>query len=983
MNAPMRQEPAPQQGSWDKITGALELAVGPGRPAGSWTKYRCPSHEADGRHHTPSLGIKYDVRQQRTVVKCFGPPCDDVAVLASLGLEVRDMFDRAPERGRDGRRSVQRSRPREISRADRAIDAAGLPLTKPRKDLGRQLSPWKQVTSYPYARADGTVAGEVIRKEATFERGRDKKFSQRRWTDNGWEAEGFEPIPFQLPRVLDAIDAGGLIAVCEGEKDVLSAEAAGLTATCNAGGAGAWKPEHAQWLKGARLVVIVADLDAPGFRRAEKVANSLTGLVERVRIVAAATGKDLTDHLQAGHEISDLRPVPHLDPYTPGAPAPPTPSATGAAPATNPGTEPLAGDPSMPDYMLAPSLHDGPADTTPDIDHMGNHWSRFMQLLMGQMLAYAQKAALARKAAAETLAAQSREQQRADAERLAAEQHAIETRLEKMRKAGWDNATRSQIAAAVRDSATWAADSQVAKNALDELTGHVHTRWGLRLDQTSGEVHAEVPPQLADALAAAETERAASWRLRTATNRMVEAVAGHPALDESTRQGLFAEIEAWRANPTGKQLSTLTQKLTDNKVDERTRTRIRFIAGYLGPDVTLPLDQLGTVAAVAPTAELRRMPEPLVDPGEEVKPRVDQLLVKYQDRLRHGVDTTTIREQLAAAVAVMTPEDQQQARDRGRAIRDNPAAVTKPLWPEHVDRDELAGAVRTYAALAPQAERQAVAADDLDAVTAAQLREHAAKHRRTIDHALKNGKGLHDLERDQIKAVLDDVDAGVQVVPELLFADDRSAAALDADRADGIAATTSQIHRRQLTELLTGTVPPEVVRRNEDEITRVFHAQTQLAGGRWNLGEYEQRGVEARLDTALTGAGVPEPVRNRVRHHLDYAAGECAIAGKQALRIADRWTERTDAVAASRAPAPPSYDSPERREQMAEGLADAGLTPDQVAQRMAADATRAHPPATAVAEKPGRNGSQRSTSPGSGVHRINHRGRGDQRGYGR
>ncbi|MGW4120179.1 hypothetical protein [Nocardia sp. NPDC004711] len=39
---------------------------------------------------------------------------------------------------------------------------------------------------------------------------------------------------------------------------------------------------------------------------------------------------------------------------------------------------------------------------------------------------------------------------------------------------------------------------------------------------------------------------------------------------------------------------------------------------------------------MSPAAELRRMGVSLVDPGEEVKPAVDDLLRDYQDRLRVG-----------------------------------------------------------------------------------------------------------------------------------------------------------------------------------------------------------------------------------------------------------------------------------------------------------------------------------------------------------
>ncbi|MBF6370454.1 toprim domain-containing protein, partial [Nocardia puris] len=241
-----------------------------------------------------SLGVKYDDAGQRTVVRCFAG-CDNEQVLDVLGLRVRDMFDRRVEREGSGRgRRANRPRSRQLSRADRAIDAAGLPLTQPKKpDPGRQLSPWRTVATYPYLRADGTVAGEVVRKEARFEHtGRDKQFHQRRWNpENGrMEAGGFDPLPYQLPQLLEAIDEGRTVYIVEGEKDVAAAESAGLTATTNAGGALSWTPRHAEWLRGARTVVIVADRDPAGYRRAERVMATLSGLVGRVRVVQAATG---------------------------------------------------------------------------------------------------------------------------------------------------------------------------------------------------------------------------------------------------------------------------------------------------------------------------------------------------------------------------------------------------------------------------------------------------------------------------------------------------------------------------------------------------------------------------------------------------------------------------------------------------------------------------------------------------------------------
>ncbi|MBF6358264.1 hypothetical protein IU449_27585 [Nocardia higoensis] len=990
MNAPAHNHhrtAARAQGSWETITAALDQAVGPGRPSGAWTKYCCPAHEGDGRHHKPSLGVKYDSTAQRTVVRCFAG-CENDDVLAAVGLQVRDMFDRRIE-GSGGRgRRANRPRPQPLSPADRALSAAGLPATQPKRpDLGRQVSPWRKVAAYEYVRADGTVAGEVIRREADFEHGRDKDFRQSHWDPQSGRMEfgGFDPIPYRLPQVLDTIADGGVIYVVEGEKDVHAAESAGLCATTNAGGATSWSGEHAKWLAGAGTVVIVADRDTAGYRRAERVMASLSGLVGRVRVVQAATGKDLTDHLACGHEIADLDPIPHLDPFS-SAPTPPSPVVSGRpAPVEISAVSP-EGTAPMPDYMLAPSLDDRPADTTPDIDHASTQAVMFWRLLMQQMLAMAQAMVTQRLRAAQKAAEDAAEERRAAEVRLAAECAAVETRLRTLADNGWEKASRTEIAEAVRDAAAWAPNSAVAAASLRELAGHVEQRFGVRIDPHAYTADADTPtPEIADALRDAEAARAGEARTRLAQDHMVKAVAAQD-LDESVKAQLYADIEAWRTNPSARQLDQLTKKLTEKKVDEQTRTQIRFIAGYLGtPNQQVPDSELGAVRAVTPTRELLRMPAPLVDAGEEAKPRVDRLLTSYQDLLRTGRPTASVRSRLTDALAVLTPEDQEAVRARGNAIRENPAGAFARLWPDHVDREELATTVRMYATLAPQAEATAGKAADIDDATAAQMRKAAARHRTQIVKAIKDGKGLHDLERDQLRAVLRDVESGVRLparaglpattgvaVPEMLFVDDRSAAALDADHATQIAHDTTRATRRHVEQVLaSNAAPPAAARRTRDAVTQVIGAQTDLASGRATLPNYEATGLAERLDQKLAAAGAREPLRNQVRAQLDLGASEAATVGKQAARIADRWAARTDAVIAERSPEPPPYDSSERRTQLAERLRAAGMDEDSIAQRVAASAGHAHPTA-AAALKAHRARGARTTNPGAGVHHATH-----------
>ncbi|WP_019926675.1 hypothetical protein [Nocardia sp. BMG111209] len=295
-------------GSWDTVTEALTRVSGPGRTSGDWVRYLCPVHEADGRRHRPSLGIVYNHGKQRTIVRCFAG-CRDEEVLARLGLRVRDLFD-GPPRPRTGH---VRGGGRAVAPADRAALASGLPLTVRKPDLGPACGPGRVVATYVYTGPGGDPEGRVIRVHTPHLGGRAKHFWQQRWTGTGWCNGGFGTVPYRLPELLAGIAAGADVYVCEGEADTDTARHAGAIATTNAGGAHNWRPEHAARLRGAARVWIVADRDPPGYRRAVAVATTLLGLVGEIRIVQARDGNDFTDHVDAGHDLTDLDPVPLLD----------------------------------------------------------------------------------------------------------------------------------------------------------------------------------------------------------------------------------------------------------------------------------------------------------------------------------------------------------------------------------------------------------------------------------------------------------------------------------------------------------------------------------------------------------------------------------------------------------------------------------------------------------------------------------------------
>ena len=104
----------------------------------------------------------------------------------------------------------------------------------------------------------------------------------------------------------DRLREARYVLVVEGEKDVLAAESVGAVAVCSAMGAG--KAHKADWtpLRG-RYVTVVSDNDDAGRKHAADVAELVTAAgAAKVRIVRAAVGKDLADHIAAGKTLDEL-----------------------------------------------------------------------------------------------------------------------------------------------------------------------------------------------------------------------------------------------------------------------------------------------------------------------------------------------------------------------------------------------------------------------------------------------------------------------------------------------------------------------------------------------------------------------------------------------------------------------------------------------------------------------------------------------------
>lgn len=176
------------------------------------------------------------------------------------------------------------------------------------QDLGVDLGNLGKIEEvYIYTDDAGNEVFQVVRLDP-------KNFRQRTRGPNGtwvWK-NSRRDLLYRQPDVKSAIDDGRLIYVVEGEKDAKSLLDRGYIATTSPGGAPdygqrtKWTSDHTEAMKGARQVIIIADNDQPGLQHGTWVYQALYDSVKDLSLVISPFAKDITDHLNQGHELSDL-----------------------------------------------------------------------------------------------------------------------------------------------------------------------------------------------------------------------------------------------------------------------------------------------------------------------------------------------------------------------------------------------------------------------------------------------------------------------------------------------------------------------------------------------------------------------------------------------------------------------------------------------------------------------------------------------------
>ncbi len=243
---------------------------------------RCPAHE-DQRE-----SLSFADGREGLVVKCHAG-CTVEAICAALGVTVASLF----------------------------YERNGRPPTAAARG--------QIVKAYDYRDEDGRLLYQSVRYDP-------KRFAQRRPISDGdfaWTLGDVDRVVYRLPELQGQPE----VFIVEGEKDADRLWDLGLVATTNAMGAGKWQDSYTEQLlsAGASRFIVIPDNDRVGQAHAVEVVRSLEdfnpgGDIRLVQLpelspVRDKHGEDVSDWLDAGHTVEELREViartPRVEPAAP------------------------------------------------------------------------------------------------------------------------------------------------------------------------------------------------------------------------------------------------------------------------------------------------------------------------------------------------------------------------------------------------------------------------------------------------------------------------------------------------------------------------------------------------------------------------------------------------------------------------------------------------------------------------------------------
>jgi hypothetical protein len=467
--------------------------------------------------------------------------------------------------------------------------------------------------------------------------------------------------------------------------------------------------------------------------------------------------------------------------------------------------------------------------------------------------------------------------------------------------------SREVLPLVLADALIWREEDDKSREMADELIEHYRSGWGVVVDAETLTV--SIDPEFDPGPVQRFDEAAAVWAREASALDMVSAAPLTASAKDAAQYALAEWTSSWNTEG-GSHNYVQTQDTRREQLNrdlrsllsDQDRPRIEFTVDYLRGDLA-GVDLLDT-----PT---------LVDPGEEVRGRIPQLLESFANKRLSSKG-------MAAEISVMTATDQEKVREVGRAIV---AGQTPDLniWPGYVNRDQVHDQVRQYAR---DADEQLQVADwlaeadlsgespemigvgDENEQRLIRMEEHR-QHLDGVAHTVAPN-GLISIERAQLAATLTDIDTGrrrgEQQLPALMWADDRSRANSDRDRREDTARRLSDATQRGIDEeidrdgvVTAGTPAAKAVHEATGAIGDALYS---VAAGPSIDGVEQQRKTYAdrlqTLGTTLAKARVGRETKQRIRETVDHAARQAGQLGRAVTEREQRWKARTEQAVTTR-----------------------------------------------------------------------------------
>jgi hypothetical protein len=246
---------------------------------------QCPAHD-DGR---ASLSVTHI--DDKTLLYCFAG-CGTGQIVEAIGLSLLDLWDEQTTfTGVESMTGYQL--------LINQISKESTPTTTPKVTT--------TPIEYIYRDENGQPVGKKIR---LIDSDGKKTFRQQRFNNGDWlpGLNGIDLPLYNLPLINALKGTTETLFIVEGEKDAETLMQLGEVATTMPNGAGSWNDRYTEQLQGITNVYLIADNDEPGLKHAATVKDALETAGIGVRLLLPADGyKDITDHINAGKTLTDLK----------------------------------------------------------------------------------------------------------------------------------------------------------------------------------------------------------------------------------------------------------------------------------------------------------------------------------------------------------------------------------------------------------------------------------------------------------------------------------------------------------------------------------------------------------------------------------------------------------------------------------------------------------------------------------------------------